>query len=423
MRFPKFLDKFAFALVLILLALLPFHAFLYTWLHSFFWQQSFVVFFQAWKEILLAILGLLAFAKLLATHKIPQNKSFLFALLLITLASLYLLRDGIFAQKVYGLRNATMFLLAFIAMQLFDFREGKLKRVKHIVLFCGRIVILFALLQKFILPSDFLKHFGYSEVVSAWLPNGNLPMYHLVEGNEDLIRLQATFSGPNQLGSYLLVILPLAIYEFWERRRSKGWWKWFLFSLVVAGFLALTFTFSRSAWLGGVAILVFFAIREWRKNLPKKLKKKLLWGGILGVATLAILGFSQAEFREIFVRNSSTFAHFERSREAFEMMLTHPLGIGLGETAGVSQRFENPFTPENTYLSFALELGWLGGILFLAFLLTLLFETKKAKSPLFFSLLGIMIVMFFLHPLEDAPTALTLFLLLGMLNSPKLKKS
>jgi len=422
------IDRLAFWVCVILLALLPFHAFLFTWFHSFFWQQDFVIFVQAWKEILLGILGILALFKLFLTLKFPSSKSFWLGFSLILLAVVYLVFDeGILLQRVLGLRNLTLFLGIFLAVKFFDFEKERVEKLKKIVLIASGLVVLFALLQKFILPPDFLVSFGYSENVSSWLPGGNLPAYHLVEGKADLIRLQSTFAGPNQLAAFLIVILPFAISELWRKLKSASLAKkkvqavWEVF-LILGGVLTLIFTFSRSAWLGGICIFLVFAIYQWRKNLPKKIKQKLLFGGVLGIIALALLTFFQPNFREIFLRDASTLAHFERSREAFTLMLQNPLGVGLGETGGVSQRFENSLTPENSYLSFALELGWLGGILFLAFFVMLLFELRKSNSPLFFSLVGVLTIMFFLHPLEDAPTALILFLLAGLnYNSAKIQ--
>lgn len=149
------------------------------------------------------------------------------------------------------------------------------------------------------------------------------------------------------------------------------------------------------------------------------MKQRIFFGGIAAILGGIILLFSGENFGEIFWRTASTGEHFERATNAAQLVWENPLGLGLGETAGVSQRFGEEITPENTYLGVALELGWLGGILFLFFCGKLLWELKKSNSPFFFSLSGILIIALFLHPLEDAPTAISLFLLAGMINSPK----
>ncbi|MFH1546725.1 MAG: O-antigen ligase family protein [Patescibacteria group bacterium] len=419
-RKNNFPEKLAWWICAILLALLPFHAFLFTWFHSFFWQEDFVIFFQAWKEILVGILCFLALVKLFATRELPREKSFWLAGIFVSLAIFYgIFGNNEFSQRILGLRTATLFLGIFLAVKFFDFDERAIERLKKIVLFASGLVILFALAQKFLLPADFLKHFGYSENISSWLPGGNLPIFHTV-GDSETIRLQSTFAGPNQLAAFLIVILPLAAAGFF---RWKNFWRWLAAGIFCGGIFVLIFTFSRSAWLGFAAIFLIFAIRGWRKDIPKKLKRKFLFGGAIGILALGIFGIASLNSREILAREASTSAHLERSIAAAKLVLQNPLGIGLGKSAGVSQRFGEEITPENTFLGVALETGWLGGILFLIFLISLLAELRRKNSELFYSLLGITIIALFLHPLEDTPTALTLFLLIGSRSSKKVEES
>ena len=413
----NFLDSSAWWITIILLALLPFHAFLFTWFHSFFWQESWVIIVQAWKEIFVGILAFLAGLKFLKTRQLPKTRSFKISLAFVILAFLYaIFGSSELIQKILGLRTVIIFPVVFLAISFFQFEKQKIFQLKKIVLTSSALVIVFALAQKFFLPTDFLASFGYSTNVSSWLPGGNLPMYHLV-GEGDTIRLQSTFAGPNQLAAYLLVIIPLA---FSFLRDKKNWWKWLSAFIVLGGIIALFLTYSRSAWIGLIAILLALAITAWRKNLSRKLKTRFAVGGVIATLGLGlgIFGFVQPNFQEVFLRQASSSAHLTRSVEASKLVLQNPFGLGLGSTGGVSQRFDSEnhtgITPENTYLGMALELGWLGGMLFLAILLTLLKELNTQKSPLFYSLLGIAVIALFLHPLEDMPTALTLFSLLGL---------
>lgn len=413
MTTPK-LNRLAWWTVAILLALLPFHAFLWTWFHSFYWTESWTIFVQAWKEILVGALALLALIKLITTRKFPKNRSFWIGVALVFLAILYLaFGSNPLGQKILGLRSATIFIVAFLAIQFFSFSEKQKQRLVSVILGAAGLVILFALLQKFFLPADFLKNFGYSENVSSWLPGGNLPMYHLV-GDTNTVRLQSTFAGPNQLAAYLLVVLPLSAFLWYSPKVLN---KILLTFLLLGGTATLYFTYSRSAWLGFAVILSVFLISTWRQYYQGKLKIPLLTAFAILVCASGVGFFYRTQLNEIVLRSASTSEHLSRSVEAAKFVVQNPLGLGLGQSAGVSQRFDTEnntgLTPENTYLGTALELGWLGGMLFLAFIFALLIEQKRQSSPLFYSLLGIAVIAVFLHPLEDMPTALTLFLLAG----------
>jgi O-antigen ligase len=406
------MNRLAFYLVATLLSVLPFHAFLWTWLHSFFWDASWTIWVQAWKEILVAVLAFLAGITFLKKPRIPGGTTGWLALGLILLAGSYAtFGANELSQKILGLRTATLFLVAFLAVQFFTFKPAEKSQLVRITLTAGAVVIAFALAQQFWLPTDFLLQFGYSANVSSWLPGGNLPMYHLV-GETGTIRAQSTLAGPNQLGAYLLILLPLAVAA-WRRYKHD----YLAIFVTLGGLFVLFQTFSRAAWVGFAAMLIFLAAQQWRRNLNPQLKKRLLIGGLIGLIGLIGVGLFQPDFREILTRQASTSAHLSRSLAAAELAIENPLGLGLGSTAGVSQRFDpeksTGLTPENTYLGYALELGWIGGALFLAFVLALVTELNQTKNPLSYSLVGLALIALFLHPLEDSTTALTLFLLAG----------
>jgi O-antigen ligase len=408
------INSLAWWVVTALIAILPFHAFLYTYLHSFFWNAEWMIFAQAWKEILVGILGILAMINWWKNWKFPKQRGWWLGLIFVFLGILYAaFGNGEITQRVLGLRSLIIFVVAFLAIPFFEFSETKKDSLKRIAIASASIVVGFALLQKFFLPQDFLANFGYSRNVSSWLPGGNLPMFHLI--GESGMRLQSTLSGPNQLAAYLTVILPIAwLILFGEKRK---FWQMFATFTIIGGVATIFWSFSRSAWVGLFVVGLMVAIFAWRKNLSRKLRKHLLLGGIIAVIAGISAIIFQPNFQQIITREASTSAHLTRSVAAAKLVLRNPLGLGLGKTAGISQRFDaenhDGITPENTYLGIALEVGWLGGMLFIALFASLLIELRKTKSPLFYSLLGIAVIAFFLHPLEDSATALTLFLLIG----------
>lgn len=433
-RTQGLITSLAFCMTALLLALLPFHAFLYTFFKSFFWNENWTIFVQAWKEILVGFLISLAGVQLFWKKSksgfcqtnfqklrkwwanqqfliFPQAKSFWLASAFVLLAFFYFLfGENSWPQKLFGFRASSIFFVAFLALTVFTFANKQVEQLKKIVLVASSLVLLFALAQKFILPADFLVNFGYSENISAWLPGGNLPQYHIV-GSSELIRLQATFSSPNHLAAFILVILPLAVTLAW---RAKTWgWQLLGSGVALSGLLVLLWTYSRSAWLGGLAILLTYAVTSSCKKL--KFKPKLIIGGILATLLLGGLAFSTQNFKEIFIRFESSLGHFTKPLQALELSFSNPAGLGLGSSGGASRHFDpsgEGIIAENYYLQNFLELGWLGGFLFLILFYYLLRETKN--SAVFYSLIGIAVMLFFNAPLEDSPTALTLFLLAGL---------
>lgn len=89
----------------------------------------------------------------------------------------------------------------------------------------------------------------------------------------------STIGNPNFLGSYLVLLLPVAMYEY------VGLKKWY--GLVVYGVIlyCLLATMSRGPWLGAMAAVAMFVLMLW---LVKKFDWKRL--GIVFVTSVALIG-------------------------------------------------------------------------------------------------------------------------------------
>lgn len=61
---------------------------------------------------------------------------------------------------------------------------------------------------------------------------------------------------------------------------------------------------------------------------------------------------------------NSNIDHKESLIQGTELMLSQPLGAGMGSTGSASLMTEKPIIIENQYLFIAHELGWLGIVLF-----------------------------------------------------------
>lgn len=401
-RLAKIIDAGAFGLIAILLIFLPWHAFLFTFFKSFFWTAEWTIWVQAWKEILVTLLAILAGSKILIFWRLPQRKSFYLALGLILFAfSHTLLVGGEFGQKFWALGEFILPLSVFLSIQFFKMDFAVLTKLLFGSL---ALVLLFGFCQKLFLPVDFLTNFGYSANFSSWIPGGNLPAYHIVSGTE-IARVQSTFSSPNKLASFLILVLPLA-YFFYLQKQVK-----FLTGFIlIVGVLVLFWTYARLGWLALFLIVVTLLWRNWHSQLAHKLKIGLFClGGFFLIGALL-----QTNLQEILLREASTTEHFTKMQMGLEAFWQNPWGSGLGSTDGLTKHFGHGLNPENTFLAVAVELGLLGGLLFLCFWLQLIVELARQKSPFFYALLGLTLMLFFSPPLEDAPNAFTLFLLTGL---------
>ncbi len=194
---------------------------------------------------------------------------------------------------------------------------------------------------------------------------------------------------------------------------------------VLAAITCLYFSYSRGAWLGaGVAavVLVVFWLKSHRKWI------KAVVG--TGVVLLVVLGGLLFAFRDSsFVANiflhddaevgaevSSNEEHLESLQTGLRRLATQPFGAGVGSTGSASLYSDSPVIIENQYLFVAHELGWMGLALFV-YILFRLFTAIPRKSCYFAvavaTLLGLLVIGFFLPVFADETVAMTLFGLIG----------
>lgn len=416
--FFRFLTSSSYFLVLFLLFFLPFHAFLVTWVGTFFGSTADSVplgmkVVSVWKEMILFVLTVFA---ALRWWKDPHfsfvvTKFDVFILLLGLLALLLQLWHPVpLDQWIFGMLTDFRFFLFFFLVRTLEWDTKWIQRLFWVLGISIGLVLLWGVFLKYA-PSDFLLQFGYSPYISSYMPNKPLPIFHTIAETGEM-RLASTFAGPNQFGAFLLI--PFGFLLAFLRKKQQEWWRIAAFVCLAFVGIELFWSFSRSAWLGAF-LMVFFFILSFVSS--SRARWGILFGGV--VFSLVMSAFVWAvspEFVEKNVfRHTSTSEHLLLMKEGGKFVLEHPLGIGVSQAGPVSMRFaewpDRGFISENWYLQIFEELGWVGGIFFLLLFLGILFYFWKDKTntfsfSVFLFLLGIGGSAFFLHSWADASVAL-----------------
>lgn len=416
--------------MIVILALIPFHAFLTVWISSGLGHYTAL---RLWKEYLLVIcliasIYLFVIDRKLRNQILPNR---LFQLIMAYLAIqviwglvAYNHHDVSKKALAYGLLLNCRYLIFFLITWLLALKSDRLRRLSiKLVVWPAVIVIVFGLLQIFILPRDFLSHFGYNL--------NTIPAFETINHNFRYIRIESTLRGANPLGAYL--IIPLSLISVLLFKGQKSWKK---IAFLIGGLIVLGFSFSRSAWIGSViaiAISVFYSIKS------KVLKVRLVYGVICILIILS--GFTFALRNNAHVQNilwhtqthsasntSSDQAHSSALTSGIKNVATEPLGRGPG-TAGPASVYNNhpARIAENYYVQIGQETGWLGLGLFLVInvyvgYLLWLKRLNNLELALFASFVGIFVVNIFSHAWSDDSLAYLWWGLAGIaLASPKAK--
>ena len=367
---------------------------------------------RLWDEALLILIIIGSVYLILTDHKIRFNTLYRRLVWLILgyiglniLLGLIAYHDNKVTLKAlgYGLAINLRYLSFFLVTWALSLRLSKLRNSwQKIVVWPAIFVILFGLLQIFILPHNFLTHFGYSLKT--------IPAMETINHNSNYIRIASTLRGANPLGAYM--ILPLTLVFMFLLRSKKPSWKHGLFLL--GALIVLFFSFSRSAWLGAFLSLIFILLAS---DIVLKYKKQFMAAGIGIVVVLVglFIGLHNNKTFENYVYHTQTNSavkttsdqqHSSALTTGLHDVIHAPLGKGPGTSGPASYYNHTERNPENYYLQIGEEDGWLGLILFVlinlgvGYILWLKREDPLATF-LLASLIGICVVNFLAYAWDD----------------------
>lgn len=457
------LNSFRWWLLLILIVVAPFHAFLITGLKSALPEGTFLTVISGWREIAVVIIGLLVFIELLEKKRFPKFDLLDWLIVIYAiLAFAFLPFQNSAVQWLLGFRYD---ILPFLFLLIV--RRANWEKVSWLVraaLISAAVVLVFGLLHATVLPQNFLENFGYDQYQGEYVAGTPIAACQYLEHTQTVCRATSFFGGPTRYGTYLLLIigllLPFVIASSAKQSSFAILKKTGIYFLLALALLNIFLTYSRSIWIGtSIAALITFFILAARA----KCSARSIGIGIIAILTAIFIAgtallFSNIDLKTVLIRTSSTSAHAQLLKQGIQKLVAQPFGYGLGTVGPASvhkvapfgrinngNRFEK-FLPENWYLQIGLEMGLTGLVLFLGILFLLfknLLMSARAdtacypdpaerwsnvslsllKTGLFFALLGIAIAGLFTHSFEETTTVLILFGFIGIFSNLQVKNA
>ena len=412
---------------MLVLLLMPLYGFLTVWGASLFGHYTAI---RLWGEGLLVvctigILYLLAFDHKIRTHTLSRRLvwTILAYIALNLIGGLIAYNRHYVTAKAlgYGLIVDLRFVVFFLVTWAVALRMPRLRRNwQWLVSWPAFIVVIFGLLQIFILPHDFLKHFGYGP--------RTIPIQETINHNPHYLRIASTLRGANPLGAYLIIPISLLTVQLLRVKRN---WRQALF--LAAGLLVLFYSFSRSAWAGAVISVVIVMMISIKSQKMQRLALVsacllLILGGGTGIALRHNATFQNFIFHtqtNSSVKSTSDQGHTSALKAGLSDLYHNPLGRGPG-SAGPASVYNNGHAPriaENFFVQIGQETGYLGLFLFVlinlgvGYLLWLRRSDPLALS-LFASLIGLTLVNMLSHAWADDTLAYIWWGLAGIAMAP-----
>ncbi|SHI82591.1 O-antigen ligase family protein [Parasporobacterium paucivorans] len=269
---------------------------------------------------------------------------------------------------------------------------------------------------------------------------------------EILVKMHSSFSSmgqPNHLGTYLVLLIPFAVYVYIEKKHVLGFW---FYNIM---FFALLCTNTRGAWIGFfVSLCIYFIFKVKNHKTTGEEKRKTLY--VISASVLLLILFSLTNENSFGARFISIFLDFSKVakdaddadgagsgriyiwKKAIELIKARPL-FGVGpDNVSVALRtfyekdvlkncgeigFYNWSKVHNEYLQTAVTTGIPSLLVYIGFVGIIL---KKATSrirhsdiylPLTASLTGFYVIGFFNN--EVIMFAYILWMFLGLACSKK----
>ncbi|KKW38368.1 MAG: hypothetical protein UY85_C0034G0010 [Candidatus Peribacteria bacterium GW2011_GWB1_54_5] len=429
---------------LLLIGLLPLHAFLVTVGTKMLEGPGHAPLpvLALWKEILLLVILLLATAEFSVQKQRRIRFDRLDACILVLLALSLLvtaLTHGNWKLYLFGFKYDFIPLIAFLVLRRVSWSTWFQRAAVAVIMTVGGMVALYGL-ATLALPMSFFRALGYSDLHSLYLPGGPLAAFQQV-GGAGVRRIQSTLSGPNQLGLWLLLPWSFCLVRLSLKKPLKHIRVLLLLSAVGR---ALLFTFSRTAWLAALVIAVVFAIKVMPGQRAGKHLIQLFGAGVILLVVATIISPTTV------VRFASSRDHLLKPLAAAQSVFAHPFGQGLGIAGPASNRVSDacvfleagadtgwaadrpdlcvfvggeqmqpadracscPFVTENWYLQTGVEMGLLGFVIFLTLIILVLLQLT-AVPAVFLPFLGISVAGLFLHAWEESAVAYTLWMLVA----------
>lgn len=251
---------------------------------------------------------------------------------------------------------------------------------------------------------------GIAQIPICVFHSGGCPLF---------LRSYATFPHPNVLGGFLAVTIPL-ILNLQRHARLFKFMKWITIGL---GMIALSLTFSRSAWAVG-AILIIWTVIQNKRRAPGGTRQVLkLFGIFLVVCIGSFAAFSlHATDESVVVREQLNSAAIKIWHSA---SLT---GVGLGNFLVTLPTYLPSRTVyflqpvHNIYLLLLSEVGVVGIGMLVCIVAFILNHGKKQNMPplsIRYSLLALLILGLVDHypvTLQQGQLLLTLFIGLTLIS-------
>lgn len=272
------------------------------------------------------------------------------------------------SNKVIAFKSASFFTFIYFAGRLFDPAKVYISKYYNyiLVVFIGAVgILLFEILSN----QHFQTLTGYSDFNFYYFnqePTGNYGLSWTFETSTGLRRFASFFANPLEFAAATLLTLAVIAGLYTDDNNKIVIDKLGIIAVIATQF-AIFFALSRSS-LASYFIMVF---------IYALITKKKLVLNIIYIGFIAVLGYFiffmfvvnpdlyEFIYETITFTNPSSIGHILAWVEGIEAILSHPFGLGLGESGRVAASLSDATGGENQYIIIGVQTGIITLLLYL----------------------------------------------------------
>lgn len=368
-----------FTALTIILILIPFHTISENLLTLFTTSSSVSMVFSLWKELAIV---LILVAVIVRRGGLPASipKSILPFLIYALYGAFMIITAPALSIGIIEYRNLFEGLIILLAVFLIRPRPQQIFYVLDILVVEGVFLSIWGFFSRYIL--NFYTYLQTFRFIPPTMTETSLRFGSVFSISGSLfLRANSIFIGPNEFALYLapLMVYLLAVLIFKYAKLSKLRRVAYIFALIVVS-MGEFISISRNAWLLiAVAATVMFLLMRPSRG---KIILFIIAITIGGATILLIPNLKEFILRTLNLMDTSAAGRVVLLKSGIESIIQHPMGIGLGNA---SYKFQQVLA-ERTHTEFyiflvALELGWIGLILYLLTVARFAFRSYQLTKP------------------------------------------
>jgi len=334
---------------------------------------------------------------------------------------------------VFGLRSSVFFMVLYYVGRGIPELAARATYVKHLFWVAVMVAAIGVLERLFVTP-QMLVALGAASYLSDFLgltattgdnPFGLPANYFSVLGRVPVRRAGSVFLGGQAFAIPFLLLMPAATAWVFDPSKRLRFWTTVGYAIVWAGLLV---TITRTTILVCALQVVLYFLMTRKPS--RVVAAGLIAFALFLAAVIVVPGLGTFVLETVTFQTSSSYSHIFDWRRGIVAFMEMPWGHGLGSSDMVAVRFGRvALTADNIFLNYAVDLGVLGLVGFLAVLFTIglfswrLFrestdsEIKIVAATVFLANLGIALNGTSSAPFNAVFLAYNFFLLAGAMVS------